>query len=336
MDEQRLLDEIEQAPSLRALEDIKVRLFGKNGVLSQALRHLSELSDEEKRTQGAHLNTLKKMLQEACNQRAHILQDQVWAERLKHDTLDVTLPSIPAPDGRFHPLTQTMADIIRIFSTMGFSLRYGPEVETPYYNFTALNVPDHHPARTMQDTFYLAPDRLLRTHTTPVQIRTLASEGIPLRVIVPGRVYRADYDQTHTPMFHQIDGFVVGEAVHMGHLKGCLEEFFRLFFGKALPCRFRPSFFPFTEPSAEVDIPCRRQEGRLEIGLGEEWLEVLGCGMIHPHILQQQGLEGVHGFAFGMGIERLAMLKYGIEDIRAFYQNDQRWLRHYGFDPCTL
>ncbi len=256
----------------------------------------------------------------------------------------MTLPVTFAGEGRIHPISQTIDEIVAIFGEMGFVVADGPHIEEDFYNFTALNIPPEHPARQEHDTFYL-PERadgtrlVLRTHTSPVQIRTMLAQQPPIRIIVPGRTFRCDHDATHSPMFHQVEGLVIDRTTHMGHLKGCLIEFCRAFFGiDDLPVRFRPSYFPFTEPSAEVDIGCSRKGGRLEIGAGGDWLEILGSGMVHPKVLANCGIDPseYQGFAFGMGIERMAMLKYGIPDLRAFYDSDLRWLRHYGFLPLDI
>jgi len=265
--------------------------------------------------------------------------------RLAGEKLDVTLPVKSAVEGRIHPISQTIDELIVLFGEMGFAVADGPHIEDDFHNFTALNIPPEHPARQEQDTFYLAAAaadggrKLLRTHTSPVQIRTMRTQKPPIRIIVPGRTFRSDHDATHSPMFHQVEGLVIDRSVHMGHLKGCLIEFCRAFFGLAdLPVRFRPSYFPFTEPSAEVDIGCSREGGGLKIGAGGDWLEILGCGMVHPKVLKNCGIDPdiYQGFAFGMGIERIAMLKYGIPDLRTFYESDLRWLRHYGFLPLDV
>lgn len=328
-----ILKAITKADSLPKLEEVRQSILGKKGSLAEAMRHIGGLPPEERRLRGEALNSLKVQIQDAWNHRKEALETAEWSARLSTEKIDVTCPPSIRSLGRSHPLMQVITEVVQIFSALGFSVRVGPDVEDVYHNFTALNVPEHHPARAMQDTFYFNPETILRTQTSPMQIRTLKREAPPLRIVVPGRVYRADaMDMTHTPMFHQLEGLVVGEAVHMGHLKGCLEAFLQRFFGRSLAIRFRPSFFPFTEPSAEVDIPCQWKEGKLEVGRGDEWLEVLGCGMVHPKVLGECGLDANHvrGFAFGMGIERLAMLKYGVTDIRNFYLNDQRWLNHFG------
>jgi phenylalanyl-tRNA synthetase alpha chain len=266
------------------------------------------------------------------------------AARLAAERLDVTLPARERPEGRIHPVSQVTEEITAIFADMGFAVAEGPDVEDDWHNFGALNFPTGHPAREMHDTFFLEAEKdgaplLLRTHTSPVQIRTMVSGKPPFRIIAPGRTYRRDSDMTHTPMFHQVEGLVIDRAIHMGHLKGCLTDFVRAFFERdAVPVRFRPSFFPFTEPSAEVDIGCRRSKDELVIGEGSDWLEILGCGMVHPNVLAAVGHdpEEWQGFAFGMGIDRVAMLKYGIPDLRTFFEADLRWLRHYGFLPLDV
>jgi phenylalanyl-tRNA synthetase alpha chain len=335
------LDAIGRTSSLSTLDALRQEILGKKGRLSEAMRQLATLDPEAKRTRGEALNQFKAQWEKAFTTHKNTLESQALDHRLAQETLDVSLPVATSAlsTGRIHPLSQLSQELIHIFEKMGFSLRLGPDIENDFNNFTALNIPSHHPARTSHDTFYLTPSEdgtaplLLRTHTSTVQIRTLLQEKPPLRIIAPGRVFRADYDATHTPMFHQLEGLVIEPGLHMGHLKGCLEEFFRLFFGRPVPFRLRPSFFPFTEPSAEVDILCDRQGTQLKIGEGNDWLEVLGCGMVHPEVLRHCDLDpALHqGFAFGMGVERLAMLKYGITDLRRFFENDTRWLAHYGF-----
>ncbi len=330
---QEIMALIAAASSLKVLEDIKQNAMGKKSPLSEAMMALRHLSPEERRTRGEHLNALKESIQTAWTQRKQFLEEEAILASLQRDKKDVTCPPPWKTLGRFHPLMDTIQRVVTIFASMGFSARLGPDVEDIYHNFTALNVGPHHPARASQDTFYMNTEHILRTQTSPMQIRTMTQEQGPLRVVVPGRVYRADdLDMTHTPMFHQLEGLVVGEEVHMGHLKSCLEEFLRQFFQSPVQVRFRPSFFPFTEPSAEVDVSCSWTKGRLTVGAGNEWLEILGCGMVHPHVLSACNIDpsSTRGFAFGMGIERLTMLKYGITDIRHFYTNNQIWLHHFG------
>ncbi len=334
-----LLQQIEAAEELATLEGIRVDALGKKGVISEQLKQLGAMPAEERKSFGQAINEVKQIVADAIAAKADILQASALAAKLASESVDVTLPVPASSGGRFHPLTRTIEEISAIFADMGFSVAEGPDVETDYYNFTALNIPPEHPARQEHDTFYLEPDEtgarpVLRTQTSPVQIRTMEASEPPIRIIAPGRTYRSDHDATHSPMFHQCEGLVIGTDIHMGHLKGCLIEFCQAFFGvEDLPVRFRPSFFPFTEPSAEVDIGCSRKDGGLKIGAGDDWLEILGSGMVHPQVLRNCGYDPdkVQGFAFGMGIERLAMLKYGIPDLRTFYETDLRWMRHYGF-----
>jgi phenylalanyl-tRNA synthetase alpha chain len=322
-----------------ALEEIRVGVLGKKGSLTAAMKGMGELSPDDRKSRGQALNAVKQTLTEALEARRTELESAALDIRLASETVDVTLPVRPEDEGRIHPISQTVDEIVAIFGDMGFAWAEGPDIEDDWHNFTALNIPPEHPARQMHDTFYL-PERddgttmLLRTHTSPVQIRSMMSQQPPLRLIVPGRTYRCDSDMTHTPMFHQVEGLVIEEATHMGHLKGCLIEFCRAYFEvDDVPVRFRPSYFPFTEPSAELDIGCSWAGGELKIGAGDDWLEILGCGMVHPRVLEYCGLdpERWQGFAFGMGIERIAMLKYGIPDLRTFFESDLRWLKHYGF-----
>ena len=343
-----LRDELEgavlAAGSLEALEEVRVRALGRRGAVTELMKGLGRVAPEERRERGQALNRLKQAVSDAIDARKAALSDAELERRLASERIDVTLPVRPAPEGSLHPISQTIDEITQIFGEMGFRWAEGPDIEDDWHNFTALNIPPEHPARQEMDTFYLAAeDRsarpVLRTHTSPVQIRTMLSEPPPLRVIVPGRTYRSDHDATHSPMFHQVEGLAIGKSIHMGHLKGCLIAFCRAFFGVAdLPVRFRPSHFPFTEPSAEVDIGCTRDGGQLRIGAGGDWLEILGSGMVHPGVIANCGLdpEEWQGFAFGMGIERIAMLKYGIPDLRTMYDSDLRWLRHYGFRPLDI
>jgi phenylalanyl-tRNA synthetase alpha chain len=334
-----VLKAIEASGSSAELDQVRVTELGKKGRVTALMKSLGSLEGDARRIEGAKLNELKDELSTAIEQRAAALAEMALQVRLAAERVDVTLPALPESDGRIHPISQTIDEIVAIFGEMGFRVAEGPHIEDDFYNFTALNIPPDHPARQEHDTFYLParPDgsrRVLRTHTSPVQIRTMMAEKPPIRIIVPGRTFRFDYDATHSPMFHQVEGLVIDRVSHMGHLKGCLIEFCRTFFElDDLPVRFRPSYFPFTEPSAEVDIGCSRSGGELKIGGGSDWLEILGCGMVHPKVLENCGLDPTEyqGFAFGMGIERVAMLKYGIPDLRTFYESDLRWLRHYGF-----
>ncbi len=304
------------------------------------------MSPEERRERGPLINGLRDRVSGAIAAKREALAEAALEARLKAERVDVTLPLREAPQvrGRIHPISQVIDEITAIFADMGFSVAEGPDVETDELNFTALNFPEGHPAREMHDTFFLAPDHLgkrkvLRTHTSPVQIRTMRAQEPPLRVIIPGRTYRHDSDQTHTPMFHQVEGLVIDRSANIANLKWVLEEFCKAFFEvEGVTMRFRPSFFPFTEPSAEVDIQCSRKGGEIRFGEGTDWLEILGCGMVHPNVLRNCGLDPdqVQGFAFGMGIDRIAMLKYGMPDLRPFFEADVRWIEHYGFRPLDV
>ncbi|MGB0934862.1 MAG: phenylalanine--tRNA ligase subunit alpha [Alphaproteobacteria bacterium] len=333
------LSDIQQAEDLQVLDSIRVRLLGKQGSVSLMLKELGKLDPEQRKTRGQELNQLRMQITDAIDQRKTSLEDILLQQRLETERVDVTLPARPRDTGHVHPISQVLFEVLDIFKEMGFAVAEGPNIEDDYHNFTALNIPAEHPARQEMDTFYL-PDRedgskmVLRTHTSPVQIRTMAKTKPPIRIVAPGRTYRSDSDPTHTPTFHQIEGLIIEEGIHMGHLKQCLIEFCERFFEvDELPVRFRPGFFPFTEPSAEVDIACKRTGQSVKIGDGDEWLEILGCGMVHPNVLKDAGLDPAiyQGFAFGMGIERIAMLKYGIPDLRAFYEGDIRWIEHFGF-----
>jgi phenylalanyl-tRNA synthetase alpha chain len=339
-----LLAAVEAATDLGALDEARVAALGKKGRLTDAMKALGSLSPDERRARGQALNEVKDAVVAAVEARRATLARAALAARLEAERVDVTRPVRAERAGHLHPISQTVDEIVAIFADMGFTLAEGPDVEDDFHNFTALNFPPGHPARDMHDTFYL-PDRadgsrmLLRTHTSPVQVRSMQSLKPPIRVICPGRTFRSDYDMTHTPMFHQVEGLVIDETTTMAHLKGCLVEFCRTFFDvDDLPLRFRPSFFPFTEPSAEVDIGCSRKGGELKLGNFGDWLEILGCGMVHPNVLSACGIDPqrYQGFAFGMGIERIAMLKYGIPDLRTFFEADLRWLRHYGFLPLDM
>ena len=336
-----VLIKIKEANSLDDLENLRVQVLGKKGSLTSLMKQLGSLEPDKRREAGQILNSLQKNIIESIDNKKSSLEETYLNEKLKNESLDITLPTRPENVGRIHPLSKTMDEVISIFAQMGFTVAEGPDIESDFYNFTALNIPQEHPARQEHDTFYFNEDengerKVLRTHTSPVQIRTMEKLKPPLRVIVPGRTYRSDHDATHSPMFHQCEGLVIGDNLNMSHLKGCLIDFCRIFFGvDDLPVRFRPSYFPFTEPSAEVDIGCSRKSGELIIGEGDEWLEILGSGMVNPRVLQNCGLDpNEHqGFAFGMGLERVAMLKYGIPDLRPFFDSDLRWMKHYGFFP---
>ena len=341
-----ILADVALAPDEPALETLRVATLGKKGSVSELLKTLGRMSPDDRRLRGPLINGLRDTVAEAVASRKAALADAALAARLASERIDVTLPVRPAPEvsGRIHPISQVMDEIAAIFGDMGFRIADGPDIETDELNFTALNFPVGHPAREMHDTFFLQPDglgrrKVLRTHTSPVQIRTMRSVAPPIRVIIPGRTYRHDSDQTHTPMFHQVEGLVIDDRATIANMRWVLEEFCRAFFEVGeVKMRFRPSFFPFTEPSAEVDIQCRRSGDEIRFGEGEDWLEILGCGMVHPDVLRHCGIDPDEhqGFAWGMGIDRIAMLKYGMPDLRAFFEADVRWLDHYGFRPLDL
>ena len=335
---------IANAEDMDALEQIRISALGKKGQITALMKDLGKLDPEKRKAAGKELNILKQIVSNLLDVRKNDLENIDLESRLAGEKIDVTLPIRPEEMGTIHPISQTTDELISIFGEMGFVVAEGPSIEEDWYNFTALNIPIDHPARQEHDTFYINAKKegqrmVLRTHTSPVQIRTMQSQKPPIRIIVPGRTYRCDHDATHSPMFHQLEGLVIDETTHMGHLKGCLIEMCKTFFAMdELPVRFRPSYFPFTEPSAEVDIGCSFKGGTLKIGEGEDWLEVLGSGMVNPNVLENCGIDSnkYQGFAFGMGIERMAMLKYGIPDLRTFYESDLRWLKHYGFQPLDV
>ena len=323
------------------LQNIKTEFFGKNGQITLQFKLLGSLDPEKRKGFASKLNIIKDDLANQLEKKNLEIETSEINDKLKSEKVDVTLPIRPYRQGKIHPVSQVIDEISSIFSEIGFSVAEGPDVETEYNNFTALNTPEDHPARDMHDTFYLDGNKklLLRTHTSPVQIRTMLSNKPPFKIIVPGRTYRCDSDQTHAPMFHQLEGLHIDKGISMGHLKGCLDYFIKEFFEvKNVKMRFRPSHFPFTEPSAEVDIGYRIEKGKIVIGEGDKWLEVLGCGMVHPNVLKNVKVETkkYQGYAFGIGIDRLAMLKYGINDLRAFFESDYRWLSHFGFDPLDV
>jgi phenylalanyl-tRNA synthetase alpha chain len=334
-----------------ALEAVRVGALGKKGSVSEQMKTLGKMTPDERQVMGPALNGLKARLTETINARKTALEDTALDARLATETIDITKPVLvgPTAEGRIHPVTQVTDEITAIFGDMGFAVAEGPDIETDELNFTALNFPEGHPAREMHDTFFFNPKKgengeegermLLRTHTSPVQIRTMRSQEPPIRVIIPGRTYRCDSDQTHTPMFHQVEGLVIDKHSHIGHLKWILEEFCKSFFEvPSVKMRFRPSYFPFTEPSMEVDIGCDRSGNEVKLGEGDDWMEILGCGMVHPNVLRNCGLDPdvYQGFAWGIGIDRLAMLKYGMPDLRAFFEADVRWMKHYGFRPLDM
>ncbi|MGR3500824.1 phenylalanine--tRNA ligase subunit alpha [Pseudaestuariivita sp.] len=326
-----------------ALETLRVEAIGKKGEISLKMRELGKMTPEERQVAGPALNALKGEITSALAAKKASLADAALDARLRDEWLDVTLPGRERPAGSIHPISQVTEEITAIFADMGFAVAEGPQVDSDWYNFDALNIPGHHPARAEMDTFYMhrnegdnRPPHVLRTHTSPVQVRHMEAHGAPCRIIAPGRVYRADYDQTHTPMFHQIEGLAIDRGISMANLKWCLEEFAAAFFEvDQIEVRFRASHFPFTEPSAEIDFRCSWEDGKLKLGEGDDWLEAGGSGMVHPNVLKNSGINpnAWQGFAFGLGIDRLAMLKYGIPDLRAFFDSDLRWLRHYGFVP---
>jgi len=347
-----LTAQVAAAPDLQALEAVRVAALGKQGSVSALLKTLGAMSPEERKTRGPEINGLRDRVAAAIAGRKAVLEAEALNAQLAAETLDLTLPAPPRRRGSVHPTSQVMDEMTMIFAEMGFSVAEGPDIEDDFHNFTALNFPPRHPARETHDTFFFREKqdgerRLLRTHTSPVQIRTMRkadgpdgpsqfvkAQDPPIRVVIPGRTYRKDSDQTHTPMFHQMEGLVIDRDIHMGHLKWTLQTFVARFFEMdSVVARFRPHFFPFTEPSAEMDIQCDRSGGELKIGQGSDWLEILGCGMVHPNVLRACGLDPDEwqGFAFGLGIDRLAMLKYGIPDLRDMFAADVRWLEHYGF-----
>ncbi|MBT4933173.1 MAG: phenylalanine--tRNA ligase subunit alpha [Rhodospirillaceae bacterium] len=339
-----LMSAIAAAEGTDALEAVRVQALGKKGSITQLMKTLGGMDADARREAGQAINTLKADVAGAIDARKADLEGAELDVRLMAEKIDVTLPVRPQDDGRVHPISQVIDEMTAIFCEMGFTVAEGPDIEEDWYNFTALNIPPEHPARQEHDTFYLPGEKdghrkVLRTHTSPVQIHTMQNEKPPIRIVVPGRTYRCDYDATHSPMFHQVEGLVIDETTHMGHLKGCLIDFCRAMFQvDDLPVRFRPSYFPFTEPSAEVDIGCTREGGEFRIGHGDDWLEILGCGMVNPKVLENCGIDSskYQGFAFGMGVERIAMLKYGIPDLRTFFESDLRWLRHYGFSALDV
>ena len=323
---EQALAEIQASDELSVLDDLRVHYLGKKGEITALLKSLGGMEPEQRKAFGQAINRAKGEVAQAVAERKKFLEDEVLNARLASETIDVTLPGRGQHRGGLHPVTHTLQRMNDIFSRLGYDIATGPEVEDDYYNFEALNFPPHHPARAMHDTFYFGDGRLLRTHTSPVQIREMMKRGAPIRIIAPGRVFRSDSDQTHTPMFHQIEGLLVGESVTMADLKGVLQSFVNSFFETSLEMRFRPSYFPFTEPSAEVDIAWDKGDGK-EPG----WLEILGCGMVHPNVLKACNVDSAKyvGYAFGMGVERLAMLRYGVKDLRQFFENDVRFLRQF-------
>ncbi|TNE58718.1 MAG: phenylalanine--tRNA ligase subunit alpha [Alphaproteobacteria bacterium] len=350
----QLTAEIDGAADGAALEGVRVAALGKKGSVSGLMKSLGGMDPEVRKEMGPRLNGLKNEIAALIEAKGAALENAELDARLAEERVDVTLPVTPEAQGSIHPVSQVIEEMTAIFADMGFSIAEGPDIEDDFHNFTALNFPPAHPARDMHDTFFLTqdgaaqasgvgagnePPKVLRTHTSPVQIRHMMTHKPPIRIIVPGRTFRCDSDQTHTPMFHQIEGLVIDTETHMGHLKGCLVEFIKAYFEvDDLNYRFRPHYFPFTEPSAEMDIGYSVEEGNISIGTGEKFMEILGCGMVHPNVLKNCGLDPdtYQGFAFGLGVDRMAMLKYGIPDLRPFFEADMRWLKHYGFRPLDL
>ena len=338
---EEFLSKLKSKLDLNQIGQLKSDLFGKDGLITNKFKKIATISESERKKYATELNNIKDELQDLINLKISEIEILEVNEKLKNEKIDVTLPERPIIRGKIHPVSQTIDEISSIFSEIGFSVEEGPDVENEYNNFTALNTPDYHPARDMHDTFYLdeKKQKLLRTHTSPVQIRTMLKGKPPFKIIAPGRTYRSDSDQTHAPMFHQVEGLHIDKDINMGHLKGCLNYFIKEFFEvDKIKMRFRPSHFPFTEPSAEVDIGYKIENGKIVIGEGDQWLEILGCGMVHPNVLKNVKVDPdkFQGYAFGIGIDRLAMLKYGINDLRAFFECDYRWLNHFGFDPLDV
>jgi len=338
---EEFLSKLKLKLDLSEINQIKSELFGKNGLISSQFKKIGTLAESERKKFASDLNVIKDELQDLINFKINEVENAEINKKLDKEKIDITLPARSFVRGKIHPVSQTIDEISSIFSEIGFSVEEGPDVENEYNNFTALNTPDNHPARDMHDTFYLdeKKQKLLRTHTSPVQIRTMLKDKPPFKIIAPGRTYRSDSDQTHSPMFHQVEGLHIDKDINMGHLKGCLNYFIKEFFEvDKIKMRFRPSHFPFTEPSAEVDIRYEIKNGKIVIGEGNQWLEILGCGMVHPNVLRNVKVDPskFQGYAFGIGIDRLAMLKYGINDLRAFFDCDYRWLNHFGFDPLDV
>ena len=335
------LNKLSKVSDLKQINQIKSELFGKSGKISNEFKKIGSLNSEERKGVSSELNATKSELQNFIERKIKDIEINEINSKLKNEKVDVTLPERSFSRGKIHPVSQVIDEISSIFSEIGFSVEEGPDVENEYNNFTALNTPENHPARDMHDTFYLDKNKefLLRTHTSPVQVRTMLQGKPPFKIIAPGRTYRSDSDQTHAPMFHQVEGLHIDKNINMSHLKGCLNYFIKEFFEvDKIRMRFRPSHFPFTEPSAEVDIGYELKDGKIIIGEGDRWLEILGCGMVHPNVLRNVKVDPskFQGYAFGIGIDRLAMLKYGINDLRAFFETDYRWLSHFGFDPLDV
>lgn len=347
--EAKIIADVEAAADLKTLEDLRVAVLGKKGSITEEMKTLGQMDAESRIEKAKALNALKAAFETALAARKTVLQQAALNEKLKGERVDVTLPCRPEIQGRIHPVSKIYEEVVAIFGQLGFEVVEGPSIEDQFHNFNALNMPLNHPARQMQDTFYVAADKdkpfdmedayVVRTHTSGMQIRTMENKKPPIRIIAPGRTYRSDMDATHTPMFHQVEGLVIDKTTTLAHLKGCLYDFVKAFFElDEIPVRYRPSYFPFTEPSAEMDIGCLKTKTELKVGAGNDWLEILGCGMVHPNVLRAGGIDPdvYQGFAFGVGIDRLAMLKYGIPDLRTFFESDVRWLKNYGFAPLDF
>ncbi|PPR49654.1 MAG: Phenylalanine--tRNA ligase alpha subunit [Alphaproteobacteria bacterium MarineAlpha5_Bin5] len=343
-DKHKITDQINQTNSLKELEELRLEYLGKKGFIPNEMKLLGSLSIEEKKSKGQELNQLKQLIEESIKEQKIYIENADLNQKIKNENIDITLPANLNSKGKIHPITQTTFDIIEIFGHLNYSVETGPDIETDFNNFSALNIPSHHPAREMQDTFYVEgkkneENNVLRTHTSPVQVRTMLKTKPPIKIIVPGRTYRSDSDSTHTPMFHQVEGLVVNKNATMADLKSTLIVFLKEFFHvEDLKYRFRPSYFPFTEPSAEMDVAYTKKNNVIKIGEGDEWLEVLGCGMVNPKVLENCNIDPqiYQGFAFGMGIERLSMLKYGITDMRGLFDVNYKWLEHFGFNALDI
>ncbi len=342
--EKDLIKTLDLVKNPSELENVRLSYLGKKGIITQQMKGLGSLSDSEKKIVGKNLNDLKNFIQEKISQKKYSIESSLLNNKISKEKIDLSLPPRNYQTGKIHPISQTIEEVISIFSGMGFSVADGPDIESDFNNFSALNIPPDHPAREMQDTFYLTNKKneeklVLRTHTSPVQIRTMLERKPPIKIIVPGRTYRCDSDSTHAPMFHQVEGLLLDKQSTMANLKGCLVDFLKVFFEvENLQYRFRPSYFPFTEPSAEMDVAYEKKDNILKVGQGNNWLEILGCGMVNPKVLENCKInsKNFQGFAFGMGIERISMLKYGITDLRSFFETDLRWIKHYGFNPLNL
>jgi len=347
--ENKIVADINAASDMKSLEEVRISALGKKGLITDEMKTLGQMNADARIQKAKELNTLKAAVEAALESRKTVLEEAALNEKLKEEKIDVTLPCRPETQGRIHPVSKIYEEIVAIFGQLGFEVVEGPSIEDQFHNFNALNMPLDHPARQMQDTFYVACDKdkpfnmeeayVVRTQTSGMQIRTMENKKPPIRIIAPGRTYRSDFDATHTPMFHQVEGLVIDKTTTLANLKGCLYDFVKAFFElDEIPVRYRPSYFPFTEPSAEMDIGCLKTKTELKVGAGNDWLEILGCGMVHPNVLRAGGIDPdeYQGFAFGLGVDRLAMLKYGIPDLRTFFESDLRWLKHYGFAPLDF